>query len=116
MSFKVVKNNLDRDSLFKSLVLENERYVIKFMYEGDYEQDIANNTTISHDRVTMICKPKADALPLNLMAGHVTTDIPYATVMTVENIVGLRQLLDDVIDDMKELETIVKQTFKLEPM
>ncbi len=116
MSFKIVKNNLERDSMFKSLVLENERYEVKFLYEGDYVQDIANNTTISHDKVTMVCNPKADALPLSLMAGHVTADIPCATVMTVENIEKLRQLLDDAIDDMKELEMIVKQTFKVEPL
>lgn len=110
MAFEVVKNGLNRDALFKALTLENERYLVKFFYEGDYVQDRACGAC-PQEYVTMICNPKADALPLSLMSGHILLSMMFAPVLSINEMKEFRQQLSDAIADAEELEAITKEYF-----
>lgn len=112
MPFEIIKNNLERVSEIKSLKLQNNEYVVTVFYYGDYKRDFESGEC-DMTSVSLSCKPKGEAFPLALMAGHVVMTIPYNPVLSIEEIDGFQEQINVTKESAKELESIIHQYFPM---
>lgn len=110
MKFKIIVNNLNKDSDVKSLKLKSDDYDVKIFYYGDYEKDKANNKCKAGN-LSMSCKPITDVFQISLVNGKVSLNIPANTMLTWDSVDDFKLQLDKSKAAAVELEEIVKEYF-----
>jgi len=113
--FDITANNLERKSDIKTLKLQDENYKIIFFYYGDYEEDMKINGSCDVRNLSMSCKVKGDALPVDCMAGKMFVDIQDCLpLLAVDEIVEFKKQLDLACASATQLQDIIKQYFGIE--
>lgn len=101
---------MKRESEIKSLKLQNNEYVVTVFYYGDYERDFKSGKC-DMTNITLSCKPKGEAFPLTLMAGHIIMTIPYSPVLSIDEIDNFQEQINVTKESAKELEKNCKTIF-----
>lgn len=111
--FEITKNALYRDSLFKTLKLENDMYKVTIFYEGDYKSDFENGC-IDRDMITVACKLKDEGFDLDFMREDIFVSLLYPPTYSLAEIDDVKHQLEVAKESAEELKGIMKEYFNIE--
>ena len=97
-------------SFAKSLLVENEHYVIKIFYAGDYDDDKLNNK-INMGNISISCNPKNVDFMIDYMNGQIVIDLSHCTILFPNEIEDFKNQLDIVKCSALALEKIIREFF-----
>lgn len=110
---EITKNALYRESLFKSLKLENEMYILTIFYEGDYKSDFENGC-IDNDMISVACKLKDAGFNIDFSSKDIWISLMYPPTYFVNEIDDVKHKLDIAKETIEDLRGYLKEYFKLE--
>lgn len=110
---EITKNALHRESLFKSLKLENEMYILTIFYEGDYESDFENGC-INNEMITVACKLKEIGFDIDFSPKDIWISLMYPPTYFMDQIDDVKRQLDMAKETAEELKGYLKEYFNLE--
>lgn len=110
MSFNIIANKLSSLSFAKSLLVENEHYVIKIFYAGDYDDDKLNNK-INIGNISISCNPKDVDFMIDYMNGQLVIDLSPCTILFPNEIEDFKNKLDIVKGSVAALDKIIREFF-----
>ena len=110
---EITKNALYRDSLIKSLKLENELYILTIFYEGDYKSDFENGC-INNDMITVACKLKGEGYDIDFSPKDIWISLRYPPTYFLHEIDDVKRQLDVAKETIEALKGYLKEYFKLE--
>ena len=110
---EITKNSLHRDSLFKSLELENEMYILTIFYEGDYVFDFENDC-MNNDMITVACKLKDVGFEIDFSPEDIWISLSYPPTYFMDEIDDVKRQLDVARETIGELKGYLKEYFRLE--
>ena len=111
--FEITQNGLKRKSDIKSLKLQNKDYDVIFFYYGDYERDCESGMC-DVANLSMSCKVKGDALPIELMEGKLFIDASASDFIILEKAAEYQKRFETAYASACELAEIIKQYFGLD--
>lgn len=111
--FEITQNGLKRKSDIKSLKLQNKDYDVIFFYYGDYERDFESGMC-DVANLSMSCKVKEDALPIELMEGKLFIDASASDFIILEKAAEYQKRFETAYASACDLAKIITQYFGLD--